>query len=83
MHHSSNFVSFNHTKHHFTRKLAVFDTNGGLNPVRVIRVLITDLANIKSLAEIHILQFVKQTYLIIKTKNLYFKSKRFCLLGIW
>jgi hypothetical protein len=38
MHHSSKFVSFNHTKHHFTRKLAVFDTSGGSNPVRVAKV---------------------------------------------
>ena len=34
MHHSSKFVSFNHTKHHFTRKLAVFDTILGSSPAR-------------------------------------------------
>ena len=38
MHHSSKFVSFNHTKHHFTRKLTVFDTYRGSNPVRVWKV---------------------------------------------
>ena len=34
MHHSSKFVSFNHTKHHFTRKLTVFDTILGSSPAR-------------------------------------------------
>ena len=34
MHHSSKFVSFNRTKHHFTRKLAVFDTILGSSPAR-------------------------------------------------
>ena len=31
---SEYFVSFNHTKHHFTRKLAVFDTILGSSPAR-------------------------------------------------
>ena len=38
MHHSSKFVSFNHKKYHFTRKLAVFDTNGGSSPYRGAKV---------------------------------------------
>ena len=34
MHHSSKFVSFNHTKYHFTRKPAVFDAILGSSPAR-------------------------------------------------
>ena len=34
MHHSAKFVSFIHTMHHFTRKLAVFDTILGSSPAR-------------------------------------------------
>ena len=37
MQHSSKFVSFNHTKCHFTRKLAVFNTILGSNPARWLR----------------------------------------------
>ena len=38
MQHSPKFVSFNCTKYHFTRKLSIFDTNGGSSPYRVAKV---------------------------------------------
>ena len=42
MHHSSKFISSTHIKYLFTRKLAVFDTNGGSSPYRVAMIHETD-----------------------------------------
>ena len=43
MHHSSKFVSFNHTKYHFTRKLAVFDTILGSSLARWLQRQVSNL----------------------------------------